>query len=142
VCKVKLGEFLLQEKVITDEQLVLALTHQKENPQTRIGVALVKLGFVDVKTIVETLAKQKPEIRQDVPALPEQGVRLEQGKVMSKLGEILLMDKSITSEQIQKALDYQQQHPGMMFGQSLINLGFVTRKTISRALLKMRQRAS
>jgi type IV pilus assembly protein PilB len=56
----KLGELLLQDKVITQEQLQKALDYQKKNPGTQIGDALVTLGFVDAKTIAGVLAKQKP----------------------------------------------------------------------------------
>jgi len=56
----ELGKFLLQEKVITGEQLQKALDHQKENPKACIGEVLIKLGFINVKTIVKTLTKQKP----------------------------------------------------------------------------------
>ena len=54
-----------------------------------------------------------------------------------KLGEILLRDKFITEEQLEKALEYQKQHPTML-GQVLIDLGLVTKKGISEALRKMR----
>ena len=139
----KLGEILLQKGIISEELLIIALGRQKENPETRIGVVLVELDYVDVKTIVETLAKQKPMIKQDVPALAEQegtfkGVPPDQGNVMVKLGETLLMEKVITEEQLQEALEYQEQYPGTMLGQALIDLGFATRKIISNALRKLR----
>jgi len=41
----KLGERLLQEKIITQEQLQKALDCQKKAPGTRIGEVLVILGF-------------------------------------------------------------------------------------------------
>jgi len=118
---VKIGELLLQEKIITQEQLQKALDYQKENPKVRIGEALVKLGFVDIKTIIEVQAKQ---VLSDTSALP-------------RLGEILLMEKAITQDQLRKALEHQQQHPGMKLGQTLIDLGFATKETVSNALGKM-----
>ena len=60
----RLGELLLQEKVISEEQLQEALDYQKEYPEVRIGVALVKLGFVDMKTLVGALASSWCETRQ------------------------------------------------------------------------------
>ena len=132
---------MIQNNAITEEQLEKALDYQKENPDTRIGIALVKLGFVDMKTIVENLAKQKPEVKQDVPALPEQGfkqVLAEQTGTKKKIGEILLEEKVINQAQLLRALEYQEQYPGTMFGQALINLGFVSKKAISEALRKMR----
>ena len=62
----RLGELLLQEEIIIDGQLQEALDYQKGNPETRIGVALVKLGHVDIKTIVEILAKQPASGKQEV----------------------------------------------------------------------------
>ena len=135
---------MLQGKIINQEQLHRALDYQKENPEIRVGVALAKLGFVDIKTIVKALAQQKPLIQQDFSTPPKQespteGTPPEQSKIMSRLGEILLMDNVITHDELRKALEYQQKYPGMMFGQSLINLGFADKKTISKALLKTRQ---
>jgi hypothetical protein len=43
-----------------------------------------------------------------------------------KLGEFLLKEKIITEEQLKKALEYQEQHPGMMLGQAILTLGFAT----------------
>ena len=62
----------------------------------------------------------------------------EQGGTKKKIGEILLEDKVINQAQLLRALDYQEQHPGTMFGQALIDMGFVTKKAISDALRKMR----
>jgi hypothetical protein len=118
---VKLGELLLQDKIITQEQLQKALDYQKENPKVRIGEALVKLGFVSIKTIVEIQAKQ---VLSDAPPLP-------------RLGEILLTEGAITQEQLRKALEHQERHPGTKLGQTLIDLGFATKEAVSKALGKM-----
>ena len=56
---------------------------------------------------------------------------------VKKLGEYLLSEKIITEEQLKKALEYQEQHPGTMLGQTILNLGFATDKDISDALIKM-----
>ena len=53
----KLGELLLKDMVITQEQLQKALDYQKANRGLLLGEALVKLGFVDAKTIVRALGK-------------------------------------------------------------------------------------
>jgi len=55
--RLKLGELLIKEGLITEEQLQKAITAQKQEG-TRIGEVLVKLGLVTEKDIVVTLGKQ------------------------------------------------------------------------------------
>src|SRR4051812_22537316 len=54
---VRIGELLLKEKRITPAQLQEALNHQKANGG-KIGLNLVKLGFVTDDEITELLSKQ------------------------------------------------------------------------------------
>jgi hypothetical protein len=136
----KLGEFLLQEKIITQEQLQKALDYQKENPKALIGEVLVKLGLVDMRTLVGTLSKRKGQTGQSssVSGQPKQRTA-ELSKIALRLGEVLFMDNVITERQLQKAIEYQQQYPGMMLGKALVNLGYATQRDVSNALLKMRR---
>ena len=53
----KLGQILLKEGLITQTQLEEALKIQ-EKVNTRLGRVLVKLGYVENKTISECLARQ------------------------------------------------------------------------------------
>src|SRR5580765_2813697 len=53
----KLGEILLREGLITQEQLKKALLEQK-NTGMRLGYTLVKLGFVEETEISKMLARQ------------------------------------------------------------------------------------
>lgn len=50
-----------------------------------------------------------------------------------KLGEILLQEGVVTSEQLQRALDLQQQEGGLL-GEILVKLGYVSEQDIVRAL--------
>lgn len=50
------------------------------------------------------------------------------------LGELLIERGIITRQQVDMALDYQQTHPGVLFGESLIRLGFATEENIAQAL--------
>src|SRR5258708_8143091 len=50
-----------------------------------------------------------------------------------RLGEILIKESLITSEQLQKALEYQKQHGGKL-GSSLMKLGFITDDQITGVL--------
>ena len=54
---VRIGELLLKEKRITPEQLQEALAYQKANGG-KLGLNLVKLGFVKDEDITALLSKQ------------------------------------------------------------------------------------
>ncbi len=53
----KLGDFLLQQKLITQQQLDAALAEQK-NSGERLGSCLIKLKFISEEKITEALGKQ------------------------------------------------------------------------------------
>ncbi len=55
--RLRLGEILIQQGLITTSQLEKAIIFQKEN-KGRIGEVLIKLGFVKETDIIEALAKQ------------------------------------------------------------------------------------
>src|SRR5215212_8583941 len=53
----RIGDLLIREGLITQEQLSRALQEQKQNG-TRVGYNLVKLGFVQEVEVTRILAKQ------------------------------------------------------------------------------------
>src|SRR5579871_5110776 len=53
----RLGDLLVKEKVITNEQLQQALKTQKDN-NCRLGSALVKLGFLTDEDVTNFLSRQ------------------------------------------------------------------------------------
>ena len=55
--KVRIGNLLVQEKLISQEQLALALEQQKRSGR-KLGRVLIENGFVTEEVISETLAKQ------------------------------------------------------------------------------------
>ncbi len=55
--KVRLGDLLVEKKVISNKQLEDALKEQKNNRQ-RLGKLLVSLGYVDEKQLLRFLAEQ------------------------------------------------------------------------------------
>ncbi len=55
--EMKLGDFLLSDKLITKEQLDQALETQKREPG-KIGSILIRLGFVSEEDIAQVLSKQ------------------------------------------------------------------------------------
>lgn len=54
----KIGEELVQEKLITKEQLDKALEVQKKKPTMKIGEILLDLGYIDVEKFMIVLDKQ------------------------------------------------------------------------------------
>jgi MSHA biogenesis protein MshE len=74
-----LGEILVQQKILTEEQLKLALTEQKRSGR-KLGRVFIEQGYVTEEEISEALAKQmqipyvnlkyfniKPEVLQKLP---------------------------------------------------------------------------
>jgi hypothetical protein len=74
--KARLGEMLIQQKLLTQEQLKLALEEQKRSGR-KLGRTCIELGYVTEEAVYETLAKQlqhpyinlkyyniKPEVKQ------------------------------------------------------------------------------
>ncbi len=55
--KIRLGELLVRQKLITDEQLQVALEQQKKNGQ-RLGRVFVECGFVTEESLSRALARQ------------------------------------------------------------------------------------
>ena len=53
----RLGQILMEDGLLTHEQLKLALAEQKQS-RSRLGYALVKLGFVPELEVTKVLARQ------------------------------------------------------------------------------------
>ena len=54
-----LGDYLIEEGYITAEQLNLALEYQKAKPSLRVGEALIEMGFVTSAALQAALDKQR-----------------------------------------------------------------------------------
>ena len=54
----RLGEILLERRLITPEDLSRALDLQRERPGEKIGKILVDLGFVAARDVLSALAQQ------------------------------------------------------------------------------------
>ncbi len=48
------------------------------------------------------------------------------------LGNLLLSEDRLTTEQIQQAVAMQQEHPGIKIGEALVKLGFVEEATVQQ----------
>jgi MSHA biogenesis protein MshE len=55
--KIKIGELLVQAKIITEEQLQLALKYQKEKGG-KLGSIIVSMGFATENSLLEAISQQ------------------------------------------------------------------------------------
>ncbi len=88
----KLGDILLSRKVVTPEQLLAAIEQQSKMPIVRIGEALTSLGMVNDAQIREALEQQK--LDRSVP-----------------LGEVLVRMGTVSREDLQTALARKMGYP-------------------------------
>ena len=102
----KLGEILISQGLITEEQLLIALKEHKRTGIS-IGTVLVKLGFISDDDLSSVLGQQ---------------IHLDQKK---RIGEVLLEQGLLTEEQLQAGLE-EQRKTGMQLGKCLVNLGFIS----------------
>lgn len=55
--KIRIGDMLVQNSVITEEQLVIALTEQKKTGR-KLGRTLIELGYVEEDSLLSLLSRQ------------------------------------------------------------------------------------
>jgi hypothetical protein len=125
--KKKLGEILLDQKFITEEQLAQGIERQKISKKM-LGEVLTELGFVTQETLGQALAAQLGKL---LPEAPSGGVPpIIKTK---KLGEILLNYNLIRKEQLAKGIE-EQKRTNRRMGEVLTEMGFVTEEKLARAL--------
>jgi cellulose synthase/poly-beta-1,6-N-acetylglucosamine synthase-like glycosyltransferase len=107
----KFGEHLLQNKLITEEQLELALKVQAERGG-RLGDVLVSLGLV-TRQLLDVNSVETGEKR--------------------RLGEMLADNGLITGEQLEHALAFQRKSGGPL-GEILLSLNYLTAEELYRAI--------
>jgi hypothetical protein len=107
----KLGERLIEKKLINDKQLQDALAYQQENGGL-LGEALISLKYASQETIENNLMI----INRRLP-----------------IGEMLVQERAITSEQLEKALDFQRKSGGLL-GDILLSLKIISPNMLYRYL--------
>jgi len=108
----KLGEILIEQGLVTEEQLVAALGVQKKEKKP-LGLILVKENYVEKEKLESALARQYG----------------------SRLGEILINAKLINFEQLQHVLNIQNAEARPL-GDILMELGYVTQDDLIEAQSK------
>lgn len=102
----KLGEILIAQGMITNEQLLTALQEHKRTGIS-LGTVLVKLGFISEDDLSSVLGQQ---------------IHLDHKK---RIGEVLQEQGLITEEQLHQGLD-EQRKTGLQLGKCFTRLGFLT----------------
>ncbi len=108
----KLGEILVENNLITEQQLVEALDLQKTSPGEAIGRLLCRLGFLresDLNYILDQTGKRK------------------------KLVDILLKEKVVDEKKLEDART-RSRKDGISLEKALIKLQYVTEEQLARAI--------
>ncbi len=109
-----LGKQLVDEQVISDNQLKEALQIQAEHRNKKIGSIMLEETFINHKQLDESLHRQSER--------------------KNKLGELLLESGYITPEQLKKALRIQKEYRQKRLGQILVELKYLTPNDICLAV--------
>ncbi len=125
--KRRLGEILLEEKLITREQLALGIEKQKIS-QKKLGEILSELGFIREENLLKALSSQLGSPVREFPLSASSPALKGQ-----KLGEILLKTNLITREQLTKAIE-EQKKTNKRLGEVFGALGVVTEEKVAWAL--------
>jgi type IV pilus assembly protein PilB len=102
----KLGEILIAQGMITNEQLVEALQVHKRTGVS-LGTVLVNLGYITEDDLTSVLGAQ---------------IQLDQRK---RIGEVLIDQGLINEEQLHQGLE-EQRRTKQQLGKCLVNLGFIS----------------
>ena len=102
----KLGEILISQGMITNENLVQALQVHKRTGVS-LGSVLVKLGCISEDELTSVLGAQ---------------IQIDQKK---RIGEVLIDQGLITSDQLNAGLE-EQKRSKIQLGQCLVKLGFIS----------------
>lgn len=111
----QLGKLLVDNKIVTAEEVDAGLEKQQELRSQKLGHYLTRDEIVtpEQMQIALQIMKNKPQL---------------------KLGEALLEEKLITERQLREALEKQLQDRKTPLGEVLVSLGFVDRPAIRRIL--------
>jgi len=112
--EMKLGELLVTNRIITQEQFDKALEVQKKSPDLLIGQILCQLGYLCKHDLDITLDYYKKRLR---------------------LGDILVHDKVIDQRMLEHALTVSRKEK-IPLGKVLINLRYIHEEQLARAVAK------
>lgn len=109
----KVGEILLEKKLITPQQLEEALARQKSlSPPPVLGKLLVRLGFIQESVLQQLLDKYEKR---------------------RSFAEVLLAQKYLSQDDLDVALEMSKSE-SLPLDRVLLNLDFLTEETLARAI--------
>jgi type IV pilus assembly protein PilB len=123
----RLGDLFVREGLITEEQLQEALREARQT-KTRIGFALVKLGFVAEDELTRALAKQFR-----VPAVDLEKVKVEEKILRLIPEEVAMRHRVIPLRKVGRTLTVAMSNPTDVG--ALDNLKFITRFEIEPVIV-------
>ena len=113
----RIGEVLVEDNIVSEEQINDVLSTQDEERKTPIGDFLKTKAIVTAMELERALEKQK-----SAPNM--------------KLGEILISENLITEEQVNEALEAQKENRSKPLGEILVDKGLVSKTEIQQSLAK------
>lgn len=111
----KIGEKLLSEGFISQEELDAGLQKQSELRGKKIGDILVEEGGVQPVAVEQALIKQKSRIE-------------------TRLGDILIAAGAVTQQQVDEALVRQKKNSTKRLGQILIDMGVISEDMLALSM--------
>lgn len=113
----QIGEILIEENLVSANDIESALEHQNELRKKRIGDYLNESQILTSEQLHKAIEHQ-----EKLPVL--------------KLGEALKQLHLLTDDQLQDALNKQKQNRNLRLGQILVKMGIVDERTLKGALAK------
>ncbi|MBC7786577.1 MAG: Flp pilus assembly complex ATPase component TadA [Methylophilaceae bacterium] len=113
----KIGELLMQENLVSQDEVVAAVSRQQDLRQQRIG---------------DYLSENEVLTREEL----EQAIRHQEGQPILRLGEALQQLELITAEQLTIALAKQKDNRTVPLGRILVEMGALDERALKGALAK------
>jgi hypothetical protein len=118
--------FFASETPASNDMNLGQAVESKKRDNTALGETLVRIGLLD--------PREFSEIRFSQAAAGDLvGSLMVASAIRTRLGEILLREKRITSSQLEHALELQRQKGGKL-GEILVSLGWLDQETLDAAL--------
>ncbi|MCE4539392.1 Flp pilus assembly complex ATPase component TadA [Pelomonas sp. P7] len=113
----RLGDLLLKDRLVTQEQLAAAAVEQTGLRQKRVGDILVEQHIVTAEQLLQAIEQQAK--------MP-----------MVRIGEALLALELVTPEQLEQALAQQREDRSVPLGELLVRKGVISRAQLQSALAR------
>lgn len=133
----KIGEYLVEQGIISHEQLLQALDAQRREQQNLhairvpLGDVLIKQGMLTPEKLATVLLEQQHD-----------RIDSEEGKLPEYLGEYLITKEVVTREQLQTVLAQQmelrQKGKRILLGELLIGAGYISPDELEKILEQQR----